>query len=165
MNKKNIIITLTKNFFVGFMIILGWISALIWVAAFESLTSNPSDAWNQSLASPILSKIGWVFDRDTMSLEAIADWMVNWKDCEFKSQVFWSATAESITLTCTAWYALVDHSCNGSNTRGYASSAVRSDTHCRLTWINSLYLRHQQYTTNARWQWEASIKCCKYLVP
>lgn len=71
-NKKYIFQFFLKNFLSGFIIVLGWFVAFLWVFAFQSLTSNPSDSGNQSLGSPILTKIWGTFNRDVHSLEAIA---------------------------------------------------------------------------------------------
>lgn len=64
---------LTKNFLTGAIIMLGAVAALMGVQAFQQLSTTPSDAWNQSLSSPILSKVWGVFERDTMSLQAISE--------------------------------------------------------------------------------------------
>lgn len=72
-NKKYLFQFFLKNFLSGFIIVLGWCAAFLGVFAFQSLTNNPSDSGNQSLGSPILSKNGWTFERDTMSLQAISE--------------------------------------------------------------------------------------------
>ncbi len=64
---------LTKNFLTWAIIMLGAIAALMGVQAFQQLSTTPSDAWNQSLSSPILSKVWGIFERDTMSLQAISE--------------------------------------------------------------------------------------------
>lgn len=71
-NKKYMFQFFLKNFLSWFIIVLGWCAALLGVFAFQSLTTNPSNSGNQSLGSPILTKNGGTFNRDTQSLEAIA---------------------------------------------------------------------------------------------
>lgn len=70
---KSMLLFLGKNFLTGFIIMLWALVALLGVQAFQSLTTNPSTSGNQSLGSPILSKNGWTFERDTMSLQAISE--------------------------------------------------------------------------------------------
>lgn len=70
---KSMLLFLGKNFLTGFIIMLWALVALLGVQAFQSLTTNPSNSGNQSLGSPILSKNGWTFERDTMSLQAISE--------------------------------------------------------------------------------------------
>lgn len=68
---KHILQFFAKNFLTGFIIMLGWLVALLGVQAFQSLTTNPSDTGNQSLGSPLLSMIWGTFNRQHHSLEAL----------------------------------------------------------------------------------------------
>jgi hypothetical protein len=63
---------LWKYFLSGFIFALWIIAAVLWVSAFQNMTTSPGDSWNTSLSAPMLSRLWGTFDRETMSLEAIS---------------------------------------------------------------------------------------------
>lgn len=154
---KSILIFLSKNLLTGFIIVLGWIIALLWVRAFESLTTTPADTWNQSLTSPMLTKDGWIFDRNYHSLEAIANalWLPSvwgWKKVFFTKtkyqwNLWWLAGADSICQTTAnarslwwTWKAVL------------SSSTV--DAISRLTAAKTIFnLYWDVVTYNPLWKW------------
>lgn len=93
---KSMLLFLGKNFLTGFIIMLWALVALLGVQAFQSLTTNPSNSGNQSLGSPILTKSGWIYDREKHSLQAIANklWLFS---------TIWETNMKRVFITSTTY--------------------------------------------------------------
>lgn len=137
---------------------IGLAIAVISVTAFQSLWTNPSDAWNQSLSSPIAAN------------------MINYNNCQTKSS--WINTPDEFTLSCDAWYVIIEHDCQlnrpwyWDGTRWGRSYCISERT---SSWIHQLRVQSRMYTDawwsshrNTSWYtyvdraWgHASIMCCK----
>lgn len=146
---KNMLLFLGKNFLTGFIIMLWALAALLWVQAFQSLTSNPSTSGNQSLGSPILTKNGWTFNRDVHSLEAIARFLWVGSATGYK-RVFVTSTTYNGNLW---WISGADNICqtvaNGQSL-GWNWTALLSDN--TSNFITRYGTDHTKYLyTNLLW--------------
>lgn len=142
MNIKNKFNSLTKNLINGSVFGFGLAMAVIWVTAFQSLWTNPSDSWNQSLSSPIAAN------------------MINYNDCQTKSS--WIDTPSEFILSCDAWYVIVEHDCQ-LNRPGYWDSNRYWRSYCiserTSAWIHQLRVQSRMYS----WAWTASNRSNSWL--
>ncbi len=76
-NIKSLFKKLLTNLGTGVGIALGMVLTFAVVFAFQSPGGTPSTAGFQSGGSPILTKAGGTYDRETMSLQAVAEKMNN----------------------------------------------------------------------------------------
>lgn len=106
---------------------LGALIALLWVQAFQSLTTNPSDSGNQSLGSPILTKSGWVFNRDIHSLEAIARFL-RFKEADGTKRIFVTSTTHNGNLWWVSWADTICQNTANSQSLGWNWNAFLSDS-------------------------------------
>ncbi|MFH1375684.1 MAG: hypothetical protein ABIH35_03380, partial [Patescibacteria group bacterium] len=70
MTLQKLALAVVEKLSTGLIIGLGVAIAITTVVAFQSLSTTPSDSGFQSGATPMLTKTGGTFDRDTDSLEA-----------------------------------------------------------------------------------------------
>ncbi len=68
-------IWMSKRFISGAIFAAGVIALIAGAYAFQTLTSNPTDAGFTSGGAPLLTRSGGIFDRETMSMEAISDYV------------------------------------------------------------------------------------------
>jgi hypothetical protein len=73
---------------------------------------------------------------------------IDWSDCT--SSYSRQQGSQNTTLTCSSWYALVDHSCIWNYDPNWS---------CFLNGINSLYVAWWSSSSNTSTMW--SIKCCR----
>lgn len=73
MTLQKLALAVVEKLSTGLIIGLGVAIAITTVVAFQSLSTTPSDSGFQSGATPMLTKTGGTFDRDTDSLEAIGE--------------------------------------------------------------------------------------------
>jgi len=123
---------------------IAWVSyAWIWLTA-EPWDSLTAQKWND-LKDYVDAAWGWGY--------------IDWSDCEYDSST--APQNSNVTISCTAWYTLVDHSCSVQWAR---NNSARWAWYCYLNWINSLYIANS-YATAWNWAPYGSIKCCKYIAP
>ncbi len=146
---KNMLLFLGKNFLTGFIIMLWALAALLWVQAFQSLTTNPSNSGNQSLGSPILTKNGWTFNRDVHSLEAIARFLWVGSATGYK-RVFVTATTYGGNLGGVTWADNICQTAANNQSLGWNWTALLSDN--TSNFITRYGTDHTKYLyTNLLW--------------
>lgn len=71
MSLKKLFLTVAEKLSAGLVIGLGIAIAITTVVAFQSLTTTPSDSGFQSAGSPLFTRTGGTYDRETNSLEVL----------------------------------------------------------------------------------------------
>jgi hypothetical protein len=126
---------LWKYFLSGFIFALWIIAAVLGVNAFQNMTTQPWDTGNQSLSSPLLSKDGWTFERDTMSLQAISEslWIKKIDKRIFVTNASWNWNLW--------WLSWADAKCQAAADAAWSVSSVKWKKWMALLWDSNLSLK------------------------
>jgi hypothetical protein len=93
---------LVKNLLTWAIITLWWIAVLLWVNAFQNMTTAPGTAGNQSLSAPMLSRSWSLFNREYHSLQAISE-SVEWWNNTWVKRSFLTVATYTWNLWWLAW--------------------------------------------------------------